>query len=239
MFNELAGKKNVVNTTNTTQLAEAKNLRQLLDLGIQATQGEAAYVAVTTDPAQYCGNCVFYEAEHCEIVEGVIAPGGWCKYWCGNCEDAEAGFIYSDLLDISYKRISNAGPDISYGTFVDSSVHNDDTDTELSNPLKDDMLADGKQYTKLQAGYTDNSLNQVVRCGTCNFYQENRCVLVQGEINPDGACRYYEPQNFDPAHWQSSNYYGYSDYVPDPDFGTPEYEQRWWEAFLAEEEQYE
>lgn len=29
-----------------------------------------------------CGRCEhFLSPNHCEIVEGVISPGGWCKFW--------------------------------------------------------------------------------------------------------------------------------------------------------------
>lgn len=40
------------------------------------------YVDVTPNPAQRCDNCTHWQPPNaCAIVEGVIAPAGWCAAW--------------------------------------------------------------------------------------------------------------------------------------------------------------
>ena len=57
-------------------------------------------------------------------------------------------------------------------------------------------------YGKRAAGTTPKTValyqdfpNQGRRCGGCtHFLEPNACEIVAGEINPDGWCRFHEPQ---------------------------------------------
>jgi len=55
-------------------------------LGSSAVQAKASQTAVAYqgDPkgTQRCDNCALWEAPNaCKVVEGQIAPQGWCKAW--------------------------------------------------------------------------------------------------------------------------------------------------------------
>ena len=40
------------------------------------------YIPQSKKPTQHCSNCVNFVAPHsCKIVEGEIAPNGWCVSW--------------------------------------------------------------------------------------------------------------------------------------------------------------
>jgi hypothetical protein len=40
------------------------------------------YVANTPDPAKRCDNCLHWQPPNaCAIVDGPIAPAGWCAVW--------------------------------------------------------------------------------------------------------------------------------------------------------------
>lgn len=45
------------------------------------------------------------------------------------------------------------------------------------------------KHEKAEVRYTDYSHSDVKRCSECaNFYYPSSCVLVKGEISPDGLC---------------------------------------------------
>jgi hypothetical protein len=47
----------------------------------QMSQKTAHYIAKSTN-GKLCSGCKFFEAPHaCKIVEGDIAPNGWCMLW--------------------------------------------------------------------------------------------------------------------------------------------------------------
>jgi hypothetical protein len=51
------------------------------DAATKATQKAVAYQDTPKD-AQRCDNCLHFEpASSCKIVEGTIAPAGWCKVY--------------------------------------------------------------------------------------------------------------------------------------------------------------
>lgn len=51
------------------------------------------------------------------------------------------------------------------------------------------------EFTKLEARYREQAATESVRCDRCdNFKKPNRCKLVEGDINPGGSCRLFEPK---------------------------------------------
>ena len=53
-------------------------------------------------------------------------------------------------------------------------------------------IADGGKVSKLEANYTDHAVGQD-ECHRCkNFMSPSSCYIVEGIINPEGWCKYYE-----------------------------------------------
>lgn len=52
-------------------------------------------------------------------------------------------------------------------------------------------VAQGRKLTKLEAGYRDDSKDGSP-CGACALFQDPKyCVIVEGEVSPDGTCNYF------------------------------------------------
>jgi len=48
----------------------------------KVAQKGVQYVAVSTKPKMNCGNCAnFVKPNACKVVDGVIAPTGYCMIW--------------------------------------------------------------------------------------------------------------------------------------------------------------
>jgi hypothetical protein len=47
--------------------------------------------------------------------------------------------------------------------------------------------------TQNQAGYVDHAQPELRLCGACNFFlNPDDCEIVEGPINANGSCDYYE-----------------------------------------------
>lgn len=60
------------------------------------------------------------------------------------------------------------------------------------NILKELDHSSRKDISKLQAKYIDNS-DSNDQCRVCQHYKSpNQCEIVNGQINPNGWCKYFE-----------------------------------------------
>jgi hypothetical protein len=68
--------------------------------------------------------------------------------------------------------------------------------TEKIAQSKDDK--DSKEYTKEQADYRPAKMHPTyieydVNCGECGFFEDGACKLVEGDIDRDYVCKFYQP----------------------------------------------
>ncbi len=70
---------------------------QVVSQGRKFSKLESLYLPFTPFPPGVwlydCANCEFYQQRTCEIVEGNIAPAGWCGFWVSRVGDKPLSWV--------------------------------------------------------------------------------------------------------------------------------------------------